>query len=70
MCDIVVLQVQPLVVLDVRAPVAGPPARETGLHLVVQRSAAVLLQLSRNERARADDGHVSGHDVEELGQLV
>lgn len=68
--DIVVLQVQPLVVLDVRAPVAGPPAREAGLHLVVQRPAAVLLQLSRDEGARADDGHVAGHGVEELGQLV
>lgn len=35
--DVVVLQVQPLVVLDVRASIAGPPAREAGLHLVVQR---------------------------------
>lgn len=69
-CDVVVLKIQPLVVLDVRAPVAGPPAREAGLHLVVQRPAAVLLQLSRDEGARADDGHVAGHDVEELGQLV
>ena len=68
--DVVVLQVQPLVVLDVRAPVAGPPAREAGLHFVVQRAAAVLLQLSRDKGARADDGHVAGHDVEELGQLV
>lgn len=68
--DVVVLQVQPLVVLDVRASVAGPPAREAGLHLVVQRPAAVLLQLSWDERARADDGHVAGHDVEELGQFV
>ena len=65
--DIVVLQIQPLVVLYVRAPVAGPPAREAGLHLVVQRAAAVPLQLSRNEGARIDDGHVAGHDVEELG---
>ncbi len=31
---------------------------------------SVLLQLSRDEGARADDGHVAGHDVEELGQLV
>lgn len=68
--DVVVLQIQPLVVLDVRAAVAGPPAREAGLHLVVQRAAAVLLQLSRDEGARADDGHVAGHDVEELRQLV
>lgn len=30
----------------------------------------MLFQLSRNEGARADDGHVAGHDVEELGQLV
>lgn len=68
--DVVVLQVQPLVVLDVRAPVAGPPACEAGLHFVVQRSAAMLLQLSRDKGPRADDGHVAGHDVEELGQLV
>lgn len=68
--DVVVLQIQPLVVLDVRAPVAGPPACEAGLHLVVQRSAAMLLQLSRDKGPRADDGHVAGHDVEELGQLV
>lgn len=68
--DVVVLQVQPLVVLDVRASIAGPPAREAGLHLVVQRAAAVFLQLSRDEGARADDGHVAGHDVKELGQLV
>lgn len=70
MRDVVVLQVQPFVVLDVRAPIASPPAREAGLHLVVQRPAAVLLQLSRDEGARADDGHIAGHDVEELGELV
>lgn len=68
--DVVVLQIQPLVVLDVRAPIASPPAREAGLHLVVQRAAAVFLQLSRDEGARADDGRVAGHDVKELGQLV
>ena len=68
--NVVVLQVQPLVVLDVRASIASPPAREAGLHLVVQRPAAVFLQLSRDEGARADDGHVAGHDVKELGQLV
>lgn len=67
MGDVVVLQVQSLVVLDVRAAVTGPSAREARLHLVVQRAAAVLLQLSRDEGARADDGHVAGHDVEELG---
>lgn len=67
MGDVVVLQVQSLVVLDVRAAVTGPPAREARLHLVLQRAAAVLLQLSRDEGARADDGHVAGHDVEELG---
>ena len=70
MRNVVVLQVQPLVVLDVRAPVAGPPTCEAGFYLVVQRTAAVLLQLSRDKGARADDGHVAGHDVEELGQLV
>lgn len=68
--DVVVLQVQSLVVLDVRASIASPPAREAGLHLVVQRPSAVLLKLSRNEGTRANDGHVAGHDVEELGQLV
>lgn len=70
MRDVVVLQVQPFVIFYVRAPVAGPPAREAGFHLVVQRAATVLLQLSRDEGARANDGHVAGHDVEELGQLV
>lgn len=30
----------------------------------------MLFQLSRDEGARADDGHVAGHDIEELGQLV
>ena len=39
--DIVVLQVQPLVVLDVRAPVAGPPAVRPGFTLLYMRRPAV-----------------------------
>ena len=37
---------------------------------LLYRGRPPLLQFSRDEGARADDGHIAGHDVEELGQLV
>lgn len=41
MSYIVVLQLQALIVLDIRSTVARPPSSESGLYLVVQRSPSV-----------------------------
>ena len=70
MGDVVVLQLQTLLVLYVGTPVAAPPTRETGLHLVVEGAPSVGFQLAGDKRARADGGHVALQHVEELGQLV
>lgn len=68
--DVVVFQLQALLVLDVGAAVAAPPAGEPGLHLVVQGAPSVGFQLAGDKRARADGGHLSLQYVEELRQLI
>lgn len=49
---------------------AAPPAGDTGLDLVIELQAAVLLQLSYHQGPGADDGHIALEDVNKLGHLV
>lgn len=49
---------------------AAPPAGDTGLDLVIELQAAVLLQLPGNQRPGADDGHIALEDIDKLRHLV
>jgi hypothetical protein len=69
--DVVQVELDPLAPGQRRAPVYLRPAGDAGAdRQAAALSLAVLRYLHRDRRARADEGHIAAHDVEQIGQLV